>query len=195
MKYKKPTNKQAVEFIRESNAIEQIHHSLDWVEKGWREKRHNEPSIHGHVNAFNDMLTKMFTEEFTEIKPVDISKLHTTLMTDLLAPYELGFRRGWVQVGGRVCPPPIAVSPMLKKWCKKVNELKDPEEWDVLEAHLAYEYIHPFNDGNGRSGRLIWLWLRYKFGFGYKCFFNSTKTFEYYPLFDTFNWDDWLENK
>ena len=25
-------------------------------------------------------------------------------------------------------------------------------------AHLAYETLHPFTDGNGRSGRAIWLW-------------------------------------
>ena len=26
------------------------------------------------------------------------------------------------------------------------------------EAHIHYERLHPFMDGNGRSGRAIWLW-------------------------------------
>lgn len=26
------------------------------------------------------------------------------------------------------------------------------------EAHVRYELLHPFMDGNGRSGRAIWLW-------------------------------------
>lgn len=26
--------------------------------------------------------------------------------------------------------------------------------------HVAYEHLHPFTDGNGRSGRAIWLWWR-----------------------------------
>lgn len=26
-------------------------------------------------------------------------------------------------------------------------------------AHLAYEALHPFTDGNGRSGRALWLWM------------------------------------
>jgi hypothetical protein len=26
-------------------------------------------------------------------------------------------------------------------------------------AHVVYENLHPFTDGNGRSGRALWLWL------------------------------------
>jgi hypothetical protein len=32
-------------------------------------------------------------------------------------------------------------------------DLKDP--W---QTHVEYETLHPFTDGNGRSGRAIWLW-------------------------------------
>lgn len=27
------------------------------------------------------------------------------------------------------------------------------------EAHVLYETLHPFTDGNGRSGRVIWAWM------------------------------------
>ncbi len=29
-------------------------------------------------------------------------------------------------------------------------------------SHIAYETLHPFTDGNGRSGRVIWLWQMLK---------------------------------
>lgn len=29
----------------------------------------------------------------------------------------------------------------------------------IYKVHQAYENLHPFTDGNGRSGRAIWLWM------------------------------------
>ena len=35
---------------------------------------------------------------------------------------------------------------------------------DPYEIHCRYESLHPFTDGNGRSGRALWLWQMVKMG-------------------------------
>ena len=59
-----------------------------------------------------------------------------------------------VTVGGYTPPPGGAnIEIELHKLLGDINFGLDP-----YEAHCRYESLHPFTDGNGRSGRAIWLW-------------------------------------
>lgn len=44
---------------------------------------------------------------------------------------------------------------ILQELLNDVNKIT-ANPWSV---HLAYEQLHPFMDGNGRSGRVLWLWM------------------------------------
>lgn len=41
------------------------------------------------------------------------------------------------------------------------------DERNAYETHHAYESLHPFTDGNGRSGRMIWMWQMRKAPLGF----------------------------
>lgn len=60
-----------------------------------------------------------------------------------------------VRVGTHIAPPGGPnITERLRSFCDRVNG----RAWDAYEAHHIYEALHPFTDGNGRSGRAIWLW-------------------------------------
>lgn len=70
------------------------------------------------------------------------------------------FRRHDIQSfpGGMVPPPWPEVPPALSDWVQDVTALR-ARELDLPEKiaalHCRFERIHPFLDGNGRTGRLV----------------------------------------
>lgn len=45
----------------------------------------------------------------------------------------------------------------------KLQSILDAMEQEgTYKTHVAFELLHPFTDGNGRSGRAIWAWQMYK---------------------------------
>ena len=105
------------------------------------------------------------------------------------------YRDCTVYVGNRLCPAPASVPSMMKRLIEDVGVWQDlirsvrksfsAEQLipQIADFHLDYEHIHPFADGNGRSGRALVYYL-FRFADLQPFIFTSNDRREtYYPAF------------
>jgi Fic family protein len=102
------------------------------------------------------------------IRHADVLELHRILAGEVMDQGEAGtYRTISVRVGNYLPPPPGAVSglmfELLEWWNEPAAQLSPVLSSAIL--HYRFEAIHPFADGNGRTGRGLALWELYRRGF------------------------------
>ena len=103
-----------------------------------------------------------------EIRHEDLFKLHRLLADTVMDQGTAGsYRTISVRVGKHSPPAARDVSglmfELLEWWNKKSVGLSPVLSSAIL--HYRFEHIHPFADGNGRTGRALALWELYRRGF------------------------------
>lgn len=114
------------------------------------------------VNHFRciDYVIDHATEKLTE---THIKYLHLVLKTNTSDSQKEWFAVGEYkklanEVGGEETVAPKDVHIQMKHLLMEYNHLKKVRIEDILDFHVQFERIHPFQDGNGRVGRLLILW-------------------------------------
>ena len=118
------------------------------------------------------------------------------------------FRRTQVWLGGTrpgnarfVPPPPDEVMPCLDRFERFLHEQSTPILIRAALAHVQFETIHPFLDGNGRVGRLLITFLLCAEGvlsdpILYLSLYFKTHRQEYYERLQRVRthgeWEEWL---
>ena len=95
-------------------------------------------------------------------------------------------------VGGRETAKPKDVPAQIKKLLEDYNAKQDVSVNDIISFHAGFEKIHPFQDGNGRVGRLIALKECLRHNIVPFLIEDSKKVFYYRGLAEWDNEKGWL---
>ncbi len=97
-----------------------------------------------------------------------ILSLHKMLMSNIRDDIAGRFRieGEYVRVGSHIAPAPKEISGSFEKMFSDYNASSHENIIKrIARLHLAFEYLHPFMDGNGRIGRVINNYLLIREGF------------------------------
>lgn len=143
----------------------------------WIEREYSDEAMEDAIRSWR------FAKGLTVDIDIDlIKKIHRRIMRRLNPRISGKIRKVEVVVGDGTkyheCLKPEFIEKELEKLCKSSpSSAKAIKNW-----HIKFEGIHPFEDGNGRAGRIIMNAQRLRAGLPVLVILNGER-FEYYKWF------------
>jgi len=166
------------DFLRESNAIEDV----------W-----DEESLERSIEAW------LYIRDQPRLNSSNIKRTHRILMAGKMAlamprldpllaekKYLGHYRDIPIYIGNRQGTPHWLLEGSVRHWAYQANLPMLAEQ--IKEHHIAYENIHPFVDGNGRTGRIFLNWQRLHNKLPILVIPENTKRTDYYEWFRQQAW-------
>lgn len=157
-------NQKEIEFLKESNAIE---------------REYSEEALEDSKEAWE--YAKIFLRRKIDIAM--ILTVHKFLMKRLDSRIAGKIRECDVWVGNRKCLDPKEIILSLQDWCLPETFPDDTDDESIKQDHIQFEKIHPFEDGNGRTGRILMNIQRLKLGLPLLIIHEGKEQKEYYKWF------------
>ena len=175
--------------------------SYDEIRTSLNNKTKAKLEVFNLLKAYKYIYTK---NALRKISLTSIKNLHLIVMESLLAnPGQLRHEAGAIfnQAGVAVylAPPPAEIVSRLSQMVEEINQDNKPTPIMAVKAHIDFEKIHPFVDGNGRVGRLLTAQIMNQGGFGFNGLIqieeaiNENKAEYYQALSETKNYQPLAE--
>ncbi|MBK6627087.1 MAG: Fic family protein [Flavobacteriales bacterium] len=140
-------------------------------------KGYLEQEVRNIIDAFNELLKEVVYDDRVQLIDRELLlRFHRLVGKDLgehFAAIPGRFRENQVVVGTYRCPAPGHVEDLVSNLCTWMRQefhfgQSEQQFWEVvlqaIVAHVYVEWIHPFGDGHGRTGRLVEFYIMLRGG-------------------------------
>jgi len=144
-------------FFRESNAIEDVY---------------SDQALEESLEAWE------YLKQQNELEHHIVKETHHLIMRNRQPELAGEYRDVQVYVGDHVPPKPEVVRMKMQELLQVQPETAE----EAAQWHISFETIHPFQDGNGRIGRMLYLWHCKQLGVEPELW-TADERQEYYKIF------------
>ncbi len=118
-----------------------------------------------HRVALDFLLDELAADNTLQLTPALIQKVHLLLMNGIMSNAGQ-WRNHGVRIQGSHVPLAnfIKIPELIERLCNEFNSESEDPIAVLARNHAVFEQIHPFSDGNGRTGRLLMFIKSLQFG-------------------------------